>query len=180
MWPVFTALTLLDALIMHARPIAGESTDLLGGLLLALLFNLVVVAVLAPLAGTLVRRRRPDLPSVVATDYAGTALLVGVTVAVVAAGAVHRPAIERGEREFAAQAVAVRRYVLTQAPAVYRHHLAAADTVALGPGLFRTCVPGPDPDRALCLFVSTDQSPPGIRVDPNRETNASFSGRLER
>jgi hypothetical protein len=25
--------------------------------------------------------------------------------------------------------------------------------------------------------VSTDQSPPGIRLDPNHETNQSFAGR---
>ena len=51
---------------------AGEGTDLVGGLLLAGFLNLVVVAVLAPLAGTLLRRSRPDLPAVVAGDYAGT------------------------------------------------------------------------------------------------------------
>lgn len=177
MWPTFAALTLIDGLMLHARPISGEETGLLGGLLLAALFNLVAVAVLAPLTGVLLRRRRRDLPAVVAADYAGTALLVAITVALMVAGALHRPAIEAAREEFTAQAMTVRLYVLGQAPAVYRRNLAAADTVRVGPHLFRTCVPGPDPKRALCLFVSTDQSPPGVRLDPNRETNRSFSGR---
>jgi hypothetical protein len=177
MWPAFAALTILDGVLLHARPIAGDAMGLFGGVLLASLFNLVAVAVLAPMAGTLLRRRRRDLPAVVATDYAGTALLVAVTLALIVAGALHRPAIQQREQEFARQAAAVRAYVLSQAPAVYRRHLAAADTIRVGSGLFRTCVPGNDPRRALCLFVSTDQSPPGVRLDPNRQTNRGFVGR---
>ena len=39
---------------------------------------------------------------------------------------------------------------------------------------FRACVPGDDPDRWLCLFVFTDQSPPGLRRDTNRAPNSSY------
>jgi hypothetical protein len=52
------------------------------------------------------------------------------------------------------------------------------DTLKLESDLYRTCVPGRDPDRAFCVFVSTDTSPPGVRADANRETNTSFAGRF--
>ncbi len=177
MWPAFAVLTVLEALILHARPIAGDRTDLAAGLLLAAFFNLLAVAVVAPMAGMLLRRRRRDLPRVVAHDYAGTALLGVVLVAFVVAGAIHRPAVMQRQRDVVAQAAAVHDYVLTQAPRAYRVNLDRADTRRVDSELYRTCVPGPDPQRSLCLFVSTDQSPPGIRVDPNHETNQSFGGR---
>lgn len=177
MWPAFAALTVLDALVLRARPVAGEGTDLVGGLLLAAVLNLIVVAVLAPLAGALLRRRRRDLPAVVAGDYAGTALMVAVTVALLGAGAAHHREIVADRQDVAAQAGAVRIYVVHHAPRVYRRNLARADTRRIDAELYRTCVPGHDPERALCLFVDTAQSPPGLRVDPNRETNASFVGR---
>ena len=79
MWPAFAGLTVFDGLLLHTRPIAGDSISVIGGLLLACLFNLLAVAVVAPLVGTLVRRAwRPDLPRLVAHDYAGTVLLVAV------------------------------------------------------------------------------------------------------
>jgi hypothetical protein len=177
MWPAFVALTVLDALVLRARPVAGEGTDLVGGLLLAALLNLIVAAVLAPLAGALLRRRRRDLPSVVAADYAGTTLLAAVTLALVVAGAVHHREIVADRQDVAAQAGAVRTYVAHHAPAQYRRNLARADTRRIDAELYRTCVPGRDPERALCMFVDTSQSPPGLRVDSNRETNASFVGR---
>ena len=39
-------------------------------------FNLILVAVVAPLLALWLRRRRPDLPKVVAQDTTGTALVV--------------------------------------------------------------------------------------------------------
>lgn len=176
MWPAFATLTFLDGIMISARPIAGDRTDLAGALLLAAFFNLVVVAVLAPLAGTLLRRRRGDLPRLVAHDYSGTALLVAVTLALAAAGLAHRPAVLERQRDAGAQAVAVHDYVLAQASSAYRANLARADTRRIESDLYRTCVPGPDPRRSLCLFVNTDQSPPGVRVDPNHETNQSLAG----
>ncbi len=35
-------------------------------------------------------------------------------------------------------------------------------------------MPGPDPKRSFCVLVNTDQSPPGIRRDTNRQTNQDF------
>ena len=55
-------------------------------MLLAGFANLIVVATIAPLAGRRLRRRRPDLPRLIADNYAGTALLCAIAAAIVALG----------------------------------------------------------------------------------------------
>jgi hypothetical protein len=174
MWPSFVGATLGEALLLHERPIAGDSTGLFGGLLLAAFFNLVGVAIVAPLTGRLLRGRRRDLPRLVANDYAGTAVIVVIAVALVAGGLAHRPAVLAAKRAFAAQAAAAHDYVMSQAPAAYRRNFARADTIRLTPGLYRTCVPGPGGRRALCLFVDTTQSPAGVRRDGSAAPNSSY------
>jgi hypothetical protein len=172
MWPTFVALTGFDALLLAALPIAGDSgPDFVPGLLLAGFFNLVAVAVVAPAVGVAVRRRRPDMPRGVARDYAGAALVVAVTVVLLAVGLLHRPAVDDAKRNRAAELAAAQRYVLTQAPAAYRAHLGLADSVRMDTDLYRTCVPGAQPNRALCLFVDTSQSPPGVTLDRSRAPN---------
>ena len=37
--------------------------------------------------------------------------------------------------------------------------------------LYRTCVPGPDPKRWLCLYVNTEQRPAGVTLDHDRAPN---------
>ena len=48
-------------------------------------------------------------------------------------------------------------------------------TLKIEDELYRTCVPGDDPKRWFCMYVSTESSPPGITVDRNRESNASLN-----
>src|SRR3954462_11728286 len=78
-WPVFGLSTVADAVLIARLPFEADGPDALGAVLLAGFFNLLVVGVAAPLVGLAVRRRRRDLPVVVARDYAGTALLCLVT-----------------------------------------------------------------------------------------------------
>ena len=175
MWPAFGVLTLADALLLHELPIAGEGTGLVPGALLAGFLNLIALAVLMPAGAALLRRRRPDLPRVVARDYAGTGLLLLVTAGLVAGGLVHRPKVLERERDLRAQTAAARAYLLQRAPAPFRGGLASADTLKLEDDLFRTCVPGADSRRAYCVFVRTDRDPPGVREDANREPNSRFA-----
>src|SRR6478735_3878658 len=71
-WPVFAVLTVLDAMLVAWLPFQGEGGDIWGAVLLVGFVNLLAVALVAPFLGMAVRRRRPDLPRVVARDYAGT------------------------------------------------------------------------------------------------------------
>ena len=175
MWPVFGLLTVADAVLLHHLPVAGSTTPYVGAFLLAGFLNLLAVAVVAPLTALAVRRRRPDLPRVVAVDYAGTALLGVVSVALLGAGLAHRPARLAAENALAVQAEAARNYVAAQAPAEYRARVHAMTSLQLEESLFRSCVPGDDPDRWLCLFVDTASTPAGVTRDPSKESNATFN-----
>jgi hypothetical protein len=175
MWPAFVAFTVADGLLLHARPIAGDNTGVPAGMLLGAFFNLLAVAVGAPLLGRLLRRSRPEVPRFVAADYAGTALIVAVCAALLAGGLIHHPAVRERQRDFRAQARAARAYVLAHAGAAYRNNLPRGNTLRVDSDLYRTCVPGPDPRRALCLYVDTSVTPPRVRRDTSREPNASFA-----
>lgn len=168
LWPLFVALTVADALLLHFLPIAGRHTGLAGALLLAMFFNLVAVAVPARFAAWRLRRRRPDLPREVAEDRAGSALLACVSVVLLVGGILHAPARHAADRAFAAQRDAVRAYVSAHGASVYRANLGAMQTHEESHDFFRTCVPGGDGLPPLCLLIRTDHDPPRVVVDPNR------------
>ena len=174
-WPLFGALTVADAIVLHYLPLAGDNgAGPFGALLLSGFFNLVAVAVGGPLGGALIRRRRPDLPKIVASDYAGTAAMLALAAVLLTIGLVHRPAVSEDRGAFEAGMARVRMYVAHNAPAEFRRHVDAATSMRFGHDLYRTCVPGDEPRRALCLFVTTDETPPGIRLDPSRAPNSTY------
>lgn len=172
-WPVFVAALVADALLLHLLPIAGNGTGLASAALLALFFNLVAVAVLAPPLGALLRRVRRDLPRVVARDYAGTALVVGVALLVAVLGVLHRPATDASARGFNALSDAVRRYVETNAPPVVQVNVDRTDVLQLDAALYRACVPG-DGRRAWCMIVDTARARPQVRRDSSSSPNSSL------
>ena len=177
LWPAFAVGVAVDTVLLQLLPIAGDGRPgVVGAFLLAVFFNLVAVAVLTPLAGSRLRKRRPGTPKVVADDQAGTVLLAVLAAALLALGLAHRPALMAEQDDFAAQSQAVRDYVVASGTAEYRGNVDRADTWRQGPDLFRTCVPGADPRRALCLIVTTDQSPPGVTVDPDQRPNSRVAG----
>jgi hypothetical protein len=171
LWPAFFALCAIDGVVIATLPpFDGAPGDVVGGTLLAGFANLATLAVLAPLAAVALRRRRPDLPRVVAYDYAGTALLALVSVLVLAAGLLHRPAVaaERGDED--AMFGGVQAYVEVHA-ARWRPGLGAIDAVQLAPEVYRACVPGPHPRRSLCLIVDTDTRPARVVRDDSMQPN---------
>jgi hypothetical protein len=176
-WPAFLALTVADGVVLALLPFYDPGPGgLFPALLLAGFANLFAVAVVAPLAGRMVRRVRGDLPRVVARDYAGTFLLLGFTALLLGGGLLHRPAADAAKRDRAAVLMSVHDYVLAQAPDL-RDQIAAADTLQLEPDLYRACVPRHQRGRWLCLFVSTDQQPPGITRDRDEVPNVALPGR---
>jgi hypothetical protein len=173
-WPTFFAVTLIDGAVLSALPFYADGPGgFVPGVLLAGFANLVAVAVLAPLCGRLLRRRRPDLPRLVASNYAGTTLVAVILGLFVAGGILHRPATAADERDRLAVIGSMQTYVVHERPEL-RPRLAATDVLQLEPGLYRACVPKPQPRRWLCLFVSTEQSPPGLRHDPDAEGNDAY------
>jgi hypothetical protein len=177
MWPAFLVALVFDAVLLHWLPISGDvAPDLFAAVLLAFFFNLVAVAVGAPLLGRLVRRRWGGLPKVVADDRAGTALVAVIAAVVLVLGLAHRPAMQRQEREFHAQAAAAREFVLAAAPARFRTHVDRMDTWKQGPGLYRTCVPGPNDRRSFCVFVNTRHDPPLVTGDRDQSPNSVLAG----
>ncbi|MBI5106165.1 MAG: APC family permease [Solirubrobacterales bacterium] len=175
-WPAFAVLTVVDAVVLSVLPFAGEGSDLVPAVLLAGFLNLLVVAVVAPLAGWVLRRREPGLPKVVANDRAGTTGLVAMTLVLLAGGLVHRPAVRAQERDFDVQLAAARKWVAHHAPAEYQAGLMLADTWKQGPDVYRTCFPGNDPRRHLCLVVRTDEAVPIVRRDADQRPNATVAG----
>lgn len=177
LWPAFAVATLLEMLLLHWLPLAGEDTGLLAGLLLAGCLNIIAVALFGGLGGVALRRRRPDLPKVVADNYAGTAALAAVGIVFLVVGLAHRPQISDERDALARQRAAMRGWVRLHGDAFTRAHVDAATTLRVDAGLYRTCVPSPDPLRWTCLVVDTSGAQPRVRRDANRESNASWSPR---
>lgn len=175
LWPTFAVATIADTVLLHHLPIAGDGrTGWVPAFLLAGCVNVVAIAALGGIGGWLLRRRRPDLPKVVADDRAGTTLVVLVSVTFLGLGLAHRPALRDHEDDLAAQALAAHNWFASQAPAAFRRNLEAADTLQIGPDLFRTCVPGGDPDRWLCVYLDTSDRPVTARRDTSGASNARF------
>ncbi len=174
-WPAFVALTVGDAVLLHLLPIGGGGTGLYAALLLGMFFNLVAVAGAGPLIGLALRRRSPQLPKVVAADRGGTIALVGTTLILAGFGIAHRGALRAEHDGFVAQSYAMRVYVAHQADPQYQRNITRADSVRLGDDLYRTCVPGADPRRALCLIIDVSTSPPGVKLDSSHAPNTTFA-----
>ena len=174
-WPAFIGLTLLDGvLLVVLPPYEGGPPGVFPGVLLAAFVNLLAVAVVAPLLGLALRRRRPDLPRFIASDYAGTWLRLAITAAFFVGGLAHRGAAAAEDARVHAVARAMHDYVVGTAPE-YASGLNHIDAIKLEPDRYRTCIPGADSRHSLCLFVATDQHPPGITRDTSEEPNSTFN-----
>jgi hypothetical protein len=174
MWPAFLFLTLVDGMLLVVLPpYEGAPSNLFPGVLLAMFANLLLVAVVAPFAGRALRRRRRDLPRMVAADAAGAGLLAALSLVLLGAGLAHRSGAAAEEARRQAVARVMHDYVISRAPE-YTAGLTHIDAIRTEPGRYRACVPGADERHSLCLLVSTDQSPPGFTRDTSQEPNRTF------
>lgn len=172
LWPTFALLTVVDGVALHTWPVAGLRTDLVPALLLAGAVNIAVVGLIAPLVARVVRRRRADLPKMIAADYAGVALLGLLAVMWVTVGLLHRRDIQ-AERRASDHALALMRAAVAQdAPPGVRANVALAETIRIDPSrLYRSCIPTGRPDRPWCVLVHLDTEPPRVIFsghEPNR------------
>jgi hypothetical protein len=173
-WPAFVVLTLVDGILLVVLPpYYGAPENVFPGVLLAGFANLLAVAVVAPALGRLVQRRRPDLPRMIATNYAGAWLLAAIAALLVATGLLHRRAVADEQARERAIATAMHDYVLREEPQL-RGSLGTIDLIRIDRDYYRACVAGEEPGRWMCLFVSTDQHPPGVTRDPEEVPNRSY------
>jgi hypothetical protein len=154
LWPMFAAALVADALIGHAFPPAGESQTPLAALLVGAVLSLIAMVLLRAPLGALIKRRRQDLPRIVARDYAGTAAIAFVTVALLVAGLAHRPTIVAHRKAMNDAITRAQAYIGDRAPAEFRRNLENVSTFAIEPGrIYRTCVPSPLTRRNYCVVV---------------------------
>jgi hypothetical protein len=176
MWPAFVALTIADGIIWHLLPPAGDSEAVYGAILLAGAFNLLAVLLLSRPLGALLRRRRPDLPSLIARNYAGTGAIAAVTVIVLAVGLSHRSDLLANRAAMADAIARARAYIGDRAPAEFRRNLGATDTYVIEPGsVYRTCVRSATRARTYCVVVRTKLPFPRSVSFAGYESNAVFS-----
>jgi hypothetical protein len=175
---LFLLAIVAEMVLLHWLPVQGDATGWVAALLVAGCLNLLAVVVVGGLGSAVLRRGRPDLPKVVADDYAGRMALGIVAGGLLLAGLEHRPAIEHRRAAFSEQSLAVRRWVAVHGDAFARENVERADSILLDEDLYRTCVPSPDPKRSLCLIVDTSQTPPAVRRDRSREPNTGFVPRF--
>jgi hypothetical protein len=177
--PAFVLATVVEAVLLNRLPVAGdEGLDPVGGLLAAAFLNLGIVAVVAPLLAR-VRRprgRRAGMPIAVATDRTATLLMGTAVLAVLGVGLVHRAEVQESRAEYQAQLDAVRAYLAHQAPPEYRASIGLENVWKQGDDFYRTCVPGRDARRSLCVFVDTSGPAVSITRDPDQQSNAKIAG----
>jgi hypothetical protein len=176
LWPVFVGAILFDAVLGHVRPPAGTAQSVVSAALVGLVLNLLAVLLLSRPLGALIRRLRRDLPGVVARNYAGTGVVLAVSVGLLAAGLVHHSSVVADEQALRDATVRAEAWIGDHAQADFRRHVNMPDTFAIVPGsIYRTCVPSGDFTRTYCVIVRT-QLPFGRSVRPDGHTpNAVFA-----
>ena len=155
LWPSFVALVVLDAVVGHLLPPAGTTETVVGAALLGLVLNVIAVILLSRPLGMLIRRFRPDVPGVVARDYAGTVVVFAVSAILLTAGLVHRPAIQARHRDEGDAIARAQAWIGDRAPDQFRRNLQFVSLFTIEPGtIYRACVPSVQGDRSYCVIVN--------------------------
>ena len=154
LWPVFMTMTVVDAILGHVLPPAGDSESLVAAGLGALVLNLLGVLLLSRPLGMLLRRGRRDLPSVVARNYAGTGVVLAISLALASAGLVHHDTVVSNQNALRDATARAQAWIGAWAPAEFRRHAWQLDTYTIQAGsVYRTCVQSVDGRRTYCVIV---------------------------
>lgn len=176
LWPAFATATVVDAVVGHALPPLGETQTLAAAALGALVLNLLAVIVLSWPLGLLVRRVRPDLPVLVARNYAGTMVVGVVTAVLLAGGLAHHASVLADRRAMRDAVTRAQVWIGARAPARFRRNVQFVSMFAIEPGsIYRACVPSRDGRQTYCVIVNTKRPfPRGVSFG-GYEPNALFS-----
>jgi hypothetical protein len=176
LWPVFVAATVADGAIGHLRPASGDSESIAAAAIAGLALNLLAVLLLSRPVGAALRRFRPDLPGVIARNYAGTSVVMAVTLAVLAAGLAHHATIVADQAAMRDATVRAQAWIGDRAPADFRRNVRLSSTFAIQPGsVYRTCVPSRHGDRTYCVIVRTQLPFPQSVSFDGYEPNSVFA-----
>jgi hypothetical protein len=153
MWPAFAVLTIVDAVVGHQLPPAGDTESVFAAALLGCGLNLAGVVLLSWPIGALIRRARPDLPMVVARDYGGTLVIVAVTASLLAVGLAHRSTVLAHRDALREAMVRAEAWIGDRAPAEFRREVASMSVFTIQEGrIYRACVRS-ERARTFCVVV---------------------------
>jgi hypothetical protein len=176
-WPALWLCTLAEAVFAHLVPVSGEhGANIVAAFLVCGFLNLAIVAIVGPLGGIALRRHRPSLPRMVAADRVATLALVAGAGIVAGLGIGHHGAVRAASRNDAAQLRAARAWFAHHAPPAYRVNLGHESVWKQAGDLYRTCLPGRDPHRNLCVFVDLSGEVPAVTEDPDERPNDVIAG----
>jgi hypothetical protein len=154
MWPSFVALIVLDGVIGTLLPPTGDGWSFVGAALFGTFVNLLAIVVLSVPARLAIRRRRPDLPKIVAGDYAGTTMMALITAGLLAAGIAHHSRMEADRRAMADAITRAQAYIGARAPSRFRRNITFVSTFTIQAGsVYRMCVPSVDGSQTYCVIV---------------------------
>jgi hypothetical protein len=176
MWPAFVIALAFDALVGHGLPQLGDTQTLVGAALIACFLNLIGIVLLSRPVGALLRRARPDLPRVVARDYAGTFVICAISASLLLVGLAHRSTVI-AHRKARDDAIArAQAWIGARAPDEFRRNVTYVSTFAIESGsVYRICVPSARGSRTYCVVVK-ENMPFGQSVSfDGYESNADFS-----
>lgn len=158
MWPSFVVLTLLDGALVHWLPLSGDQQSPMIGWLIGLFGGLVAIVLIAPALGYTLRRARPDMPKIVARNYAGTGALMGLTLILLVAGLAHRSTVNHDRRALQDAIARAQAYIGAHAERQFQVNLEQASAFELQPPMiYRVCVPNVRQTRTYCVIVHRDR-----------------------
>jgi hypothetical protein len=176
LWPTFVAATAFDGVIGHALPLAGETQSVAGGLVLGLVLNVLAVLFFSRPLGAALRRRRTDLPTLVARNYGGAVAVVSVAVVLLTVGLLHRPTVIAHQHALQDAITRAEAFIGSRAPEPFRENVTHTDTFTIEPGsIYRTCVPSVDGTRTYCVIVKTQLPFARSVTFAGYESNATFA-----
>lgn len=157
LWPAFAVLTIVDAIIGHLLPPVGQTQTIVSAALVACFFNLIGVLLLSRPVGALIRRQRPDLPPLIARDYAGTTVIVSITALILLVGVLHRHTVTANNRSMQDATARAQAWIGDRAPAPFRRNLGSVTIFTIEAGsIYRACVPNAQRTRTYCVIVNRE------------------------
>jgi hypothetical protein len=176
LWPTFVAATAFDGVMGHALPQVGESQSVAAGLIMALVLNVLAVLLLSRPLGAALRRRRSDLPVLVARNYGGVGAVIAVAAVLLGVGLLHRPTVLAHQRALQDAITRAQAFIGDRAPAQFRENVTHPDTFTIQPGsIYRTCVPSVDGTRTYCVIVKPQLPFASSVTFAGYESNATFA-----